>query len=372
MSKKWYQNLDEEILNFFHSLKKNNNIYQIFPVSKGGTRAGNKLELGYSCLALKSFFITGNWDKLSLEQKEEWKNFIQSFQISKEAFPKNSYIDEELLKGYNQLSIERDVKRIIKSTLNIFNKYNFESHQERLKKAVRAESKQALSTLHQVDFYNHKPYFQFPQSKEDLQNFLTFLNWNKPWSAGAQFAGLCLFTSLLDDKKKKNEATETLNKFSDNLVNKDGTYYFGTQKDNREIINGVMKMISGFDWIGKEIHYPDKIIDLCLETSPSHEGCDLVDIVYVLYMSSKETTYKRKEIIDYLKDLLPVIELHYKKEYGGFSYYMNKSQKYYYGLNITKGFDTPDVHGTTLLLWALSMIFSVTESGSDNWKVLKP
>ena len=39
------------------------------------------------------------------------------------------------------------------------------------------------------------------------------------------------------------------------------------------------------------------------------------------------------------------------------------------GLNITKGFDTPDVHGTTLLLWALSMFFRVTESGSDNWKV---
>ena len=372
MSKKWFKNLDEEILYFFDSVKKTNNNYQIYPVLKGGTKVGNKLELGYSCLALKSFFITGNWGKLDQVEKEDWKNFIQSFQATKNDFPKDSYIDEELLNGYNNFSIERDLKRVIKSTLNVFNRYKYETHQERLATALRAETKQALSTLHQVNFYNHKPYLEFPQSNEDLDNFLNSLNWNKPWSAGAQFAGLCLFTSLLDEKEKKNKIIKDLEKFSDKLVNKDGTYYFGVQKDKREVINGVMKIVSGFDWIEKEIHYPEKIIDLCLATKPSHEGCDLVDIVYVLYMSCKETTYKRKETIDYLQSLLPIIELHYCKEYGGFSYYLNKSQQTYYGLNITKGLNTPDIHGTTLLLWALSMIFSVTESGNDNWQVLKP
>ena len=49
-----------------------------------------------------------------------------------------------------------------------------------------------------------------------------------------------------------------------------------------EVINGAMKVITGLDWINHEIHYPEKLIDFCLNTKPQ-TGCDLVDIVYVLY-----------------------------------------------------------------------------------------
>jgi len=64
-----------------------------------------------------------------------------------------------------------------------------------------------------------------------------------------------------------------------------------------------MKVITGRDWLGIPIHYPEKLIDLCLSRQPSQSGCDLVDYVYVLYRSSLQTDYKRKEIVKYLNQI---------------------------------------------------------------------
>ena len=46
------------------------------------------------------------------------------------------------------------------------------------------------------------------------------------------------------------------------------------------------------------------------------------------------------------------------------------SQVEYYGMQITKGLNYPDIHGTTLLLWALTMIYSI--QGSSEFNVIKP
>ena len=36
--------------------------------------------------------------------------------------------------------------------------------------------------------------------------------------------------------------------------------------NSRQVINGAMKVITGLDWLGHEIHYPKKLIDYCLKT----------------------------------------------------------------------------------------------------------
>ena len=38
-----------------------------------------------------------------------------------------------------------------------------------------------------------------------------------------------------------------------------------------------------------------KIIDFCMKSNISNLGCDIVDLVYVLYRCSKETSYRRKD-----------------------------------------------------------------------------
>ena len=62
-----------------------------------------------------------------------------------------------------------------------------------------------------------------------------------------------------------------------------------------------MKVISGLDWLDKEIHYPRELIDFCLSNSPILEGCDVVDFVYVLYKCAEQENYRKKEISILLK-----------------------------------------------------------------------
>jgi hypothetical protein len=132
-----------------------------------------------------------------------------------------------------------------------------------------------------------------------------------------------------------------------------------------------MKVISGLDWLDIPIHYPEKLIDFCLLSTPDSTGCDLVDYVYVLYKCSEQTKYRKKEIVLYCEKLLKLIENHFYDE-GGFSYYIGKSQTHYYGVKITKDYNQPDIHGTLLFVWALSMIFNLLETGKFDWKVIKP
>ncbi|GIR20330.1 hypothetical protein CM15mP35_05910 [bacterium] len=61
-----------------------------------------------------------------------------------------------------------------------------------------------------------------------------------------------------------------------------------------------------------------KIIDLALSINPQSEGCDIVDLVYVLYMASKKTDYKKNEIVLLLEDLTNIIFQHFIPEQGHF------------------------------------------------------
>ena len=56
-----------------------------------------------------------------------------------------------------------------------------------------------------------------------------------------------------------------------------------------------MKIISGIDWIDGTVHYPEKIIDYCLNVNLNNEACDVVDLVYVIYKCSTQTNYKEKK-----------------------------------------------------------------------------
>ena len=84
-----------------------------------------------------------------------------------------------------------------------------------------------------------------------------------------------------------------------------------------------------------------------------------------------QTEYKKEEVKKYLFNIIEEIKKH-KFEGSGFSYYLNRSQVYYYGQVITKGKNTPDIHGTLLLTWALSMISEINEIEFLKFNILKP
>ena len=62
---------------------------------------------------------------------------------------------------------------------------------------------------------------------------------------------------------------------------------------------------------------------------------------------------------------------HYIKGDGGFSYFIEKSQTHYYGVKISNGLPRADFHGTTLLIWALSLIDDFRTDGQSVFNKIK-
>ena len=360
----------DEITSFIDSLRLTNNSYSFLPCLKGATQAGRELKLGFSCYALKTYFTLNKWDNFDEDYKNEWGQYINSFQKKSRIYPDYSFLDDAYIDNFNKFRIERFTKDFVKKLLNLSKKYNYQSKKFELQTSIRAETKQAISTLQQVNFSNQYIYDDFPKTENEIKNYLNKYDWNKPWSAGAQFSGLCVFVSTqLDDNL---DIKTSLENFINSKVNSDGFYYSGEMPNYTELINGSMKVLTGLDWLNVPIHFPEKIIDLCLSGKPSQQGCDLVDFVYVLYRCSLETNYRKKDIIKYLENFYETIFNHFYPNQGGFSYGIDSSQKLYYGVEISKGKNEPDIHGTLLLTWALSMIFIITENENYDWKVLKP
>ena len=367
MNLKQYHNISLETLSFVDSLE-NKYKNHFFPAKKGLTKNGKNLEMGFICYALKIYKMTGKWDKLSDNQKKIYLQKLESFQKEKSDYPSNYFIDDALLKSYEETFSIENAKYIVKKILNNTSHFHFPEKSNILKEAINADNKQTISTLYELgesNIYKIENLFN-----DDLQiiNFLKSLDWEKPWSAGAQFSSLCVYT-----RTQNFQYENVLLNFITYMHNSEtGSYHSSKVSSKREVINGAMKVISGLDWLDQKIHTPDKLIDFCLDNNPELEGCDIVDFIYVLYKSSLETSYRKKEINILFEQLLNKIMELYVPEDKGFSYFKNKSQTHYYGVKITNGSHTADIHGTILCVWAINMILNQLEYCNENIHIIKP
>ncbi len=367
MDLKFFNEIPLLSISFLEKLRKNKE-FEYRPSTEGVTKNGEYLNLGFSCYALKIYFMTGTWHDLSTEYKEGWIKYIKSYQSSSKNYPLNSFIDEALLSGFKNLSPKEELKYLIKTTLNLLPSRNYDSKKSAMRKAINAETKQAIATLYETGSLNDLKLENKFSTKGSATKYLKSLNWVRPWSAGAQFASLCVY-SVTNDFGLEEE----LNNFiSQKLVKNTGSYHNKHINDQREIINGAMKVISGLDWLNQEIHEPKELIDFCLKNVPETEGCDIVDFVYVLYKCSKQVNYRKKEINQLFLELLEQIKRLYVTADEGFSYFPNMSQTHYYGVKITQGLNKADIHGTTLCLWAILMILDNLEEMDTKLNIIKP
>ena len=60
------------------------------------------LKLVFLSSSLKILFITGNWNNLNDNDTENWKNYINSFQVEKSNYPINSFIDKNYLNFFQE------------------------------------------------------------------------------------------------------------------------------------------------------------------------------------------------------------------------------------------------------------------------------
>lgn len=341
---------------------------KFLPVEKGLTKQGESLELGFSTYALKIYYMLGMWNELKEIEKNDWIFFINSFQNENTKFGKNFYIDKTILNYYSKFQTKREIKNLSKYLLNIFLNKNYDLKSTQLVKAINADTKQAISTLYEVSSKNYKPIPNTFIDESFQTRYLDSLDWSKPWSAGAQFSAMCVY-SITQNYGNKN----FLISYSNNLVDKrTGSYFKAEPNESREIINGAMKVITGLDWLNQEIHYPKNLIDFCLSNEPINEGCDIVDYIYVLYKCSEQTNYKKNNIDEKMIQGIEKIKSLYLSEDLGFSYFKNKSQNYYYGVPISYGHKTADIHGTLLCTWGLIMAMKTLGIDIKNFKIIKP
>ena len=292
----WLFDIPELVDDFLESLKKTDSKYAFFPAKKGLTKHGLKLELGFSCYALKLKYITDKYNNLSTNQKDSWIKFINSFQTSNSNYIENSYIDHEYINAIYEFNIFSSSKYIVKKLLTNSKIKQYETLDDFVTRSLRAETKQAIVTIKEAGY---KPKFIYRDLIDDENFMIDYLekqNWSFPWMAGAQFANMSLFLSQLENEKINKHTKDIINFIDEVCDSQTGAYFINPKPSNRELINGSMKVISGLDWLDEKIKYPEKLIDLCLSSNISHDGCDLVDVVYVLFKCSNQTTYKEVKL----------------------------------------------------------------------------
>lgn len=332
----------------------------------GLTKAGEKAALGFSCFALRIFYITGLWDKLSSERKEAWIKFLQSFQSLNSSY-KGAFIDLPILENCNPW--KQKIKQIL---LGVKGHQNLSPQ----KAVINAETKQAIATLVQVGSQALYPFQDFPQQPDDIRKYLKGLNWSQPWSAGGQASALATFIKkespkFLSPADVNQLLKEAVNFFTQSVDKETGTWFSGAKPEHYQLINGAMKVLTALDWLECEIPYPEKLIDTCLSSLPSPEGCHIVDYVYVLYRCTQITNHRCQEVSNYLRNILGMISHHYQSD-GAFSYHKTHNQTHYYGAKIARPLRQSDLQATFLLCFAIAMISYVLEIDNLQWKVIKP
>ena len=359
----WIENVDA----FVDDLQKANS-YKFNIVINEPTKFGEDLELGFSTYGLKLSYMLGKWKKLDIKEQNKWINFLISFQTTKFKGYENYFIDENYVKHFKKINFKETPKDLVKLTLNQFTKNKYDTKNIKLQKGINAENKQTIATLHEVGVNNYKNIKKIDNNSNELEKYLNSLNWSKPWTSGAQFASLCLY-SVTQGFQNESKLIKFIEGISDERT---GSYFSELPKEPREIINGAMKVISGLDWLEEKIHYPEKLIDFCINNKPKHEGCDVVDYIYVLTKCSKQTNYKKEAVARILVECISVLSVLYSEKEGGFSYFVNSSQTHYYGVEVSKGKKEADLHGTLLCTWAIIMILDFFEELDAKFNLIKP
>ena len=308
---------------------------------------GVKWGLGNSVFFLKIVYTLGLEEKFSAEVKNA-QEYIQSFQ------KKNGLFYDPIV---NFLSKPLQLKSFIRSK-NLDDIFGTQTK--------RAETRQSISAL---GLYGVKPVYEyrdFPQSKEGIFKYLSELDWEHPWGAGSHFSHLLFFlgNSELDNK---NELIDFAISWVNSIQNdSDGLWYRGTPNMSQKI-NGAMKIITGLKAVGKvKFRYPEKILDSALIATNDKHACDNFNVTYVIKYCNEalEGAYRFDEIKEFIYNRLSLYREYYFQEIGGFSFKKKRANRVYYNAPISRGKNEPDIHGTVMFLWGISLIAQIL--GIDN------
>jgi hypothetical protein len=239
---------------------------------------------------------------------------------------------------------------------------------------VRAETRQAYSALLLFDAIPEQIYSDIPTSPDQIRTYIKQLDWTHPWGAGSHFSHLMFFLALIHRGKKIDTETFTcvqqtaLEELESLHHTSDGAWYAGNPSLLQKI-NGAMKVMTGLLWTNFRLQNPEQLIDLCLSHNEPVHACDQINKILVLRFANETTggTYRRDELTTWCEKTLEDWEAYYHPNEGGFSFWKGRANERYYGARITRGLNEPDIHGTVLFVWGLSMMAKLMPLPELNW-----
>lgn len=310
--------------------------------------------LGNTVFAIKTYATLQQLNTLPTPEIQNMQKFIISFQHAN-----GSIYDPEIKKrGF----LYDKVKSLLRKDLNNF------FH----KQTVIAETRQSLTALRLLGSTAAPPEKLLASNKQDVDRYLSRLDWKHPWGAGSHFSHLISFlshSSLEDKEELISHAIEWVNKIQNP---NDGAWYRG-HPGIQQKINGAMKVFTGLRVAGQiRINYAEKLVDLCLAASQDKHACDNFNVIYALHNASTNAPgYRAKDIRSFAANRLNNYKHYYWPEHGGFSSLIGRANNRYYGAHITKGLPEPDIHGTSMFLWGISILSQYVNIKSQ-FKTLLP
>jgi len=331
------------------------------PVLHGASVHGAALRLGFTCLGVKSIYMLESWGRPDAAQTRRYLDRILGYQVVEPSpdghWGRGAFVDPALAGYYQGQGASQSGAW--------------------LRAVMLAESKQAAATLTELGEPPTRPFDGLPHAPGDVVQFIEAQNWSKPWSAGGQASALVTLLCIQDISSSSDDGPEpwvgaAAQAYSRLADPETGAYFRGPRPPHGELVNGAMKVLTALDWLGDLIHYPDRLIDTCLLDMTADEGCHIVDVVYVLFRCAAQTSHRRRDIQAFCGDVVRLVNRHRQAD-GGYSYWVDRSQTSYYGVPISDGLPVGDIHGTTLLVWALTMCASLLDHPmADRLKVIKP
>jgi len=347
----WLNDFTDKTFGFIQLMQEEE--YKYFRYSQQGDiyNSSTNWGLGQLVFAAKIIYMLDARNRLTQSQFSNLITSIKKFEYE------NSYIYDPLV---SECTLKSRIKNFIK-TLNLEHFAN--------EPVKRAETRQATAALLCLDSKPDGPFIKIPYNITEIEKYLCRLFWEKPWHAGSHFSHLLFFYKTNRDLfDYKTSLTYELIQYAINWVDRlqsrtDGAWYKGNVS-LAEKINGAMKILTGFSAVDHyQIKYVEQLIDTCLEGISDAHACDNFNIVFVLFYCSRITDYRKEEIEKFFLDRLELYNHYYYPELGGFSFYKNKANETYYGAKISQGLDEPDIHGTMMFTWGISLISNVIDLG---------
>ena len=344
----WLTNIKERSYSFIQEMNARKD-FSYFKYSYSGDLYDSNTKWGLAQLvfATKILYMIGMTKTLNPFYRSNLINAINSFQT------KDGYYTDITLFKLNMK--KRIITKLFKREQNPF-------FPEKIKRAETRQSFAALLALNSKPIY---PFLNIPYSKGGIDRYLTTLDWTQPWAAGSHFSHLLFFlhyNKILYRLYQDN--VDHLIDYAINWVNKlqssaDGCWYKGSVPDSQKV-NGAMKVLTGLSAANKmEFSYPERLIDTVLKIGKSTDACTDFNVIYVLNCCSKLVEHRVDEIRDFCLRRLNQYKEYYYEDRGGFSFRKGRANETYYGARITKGLNEPDIHGTVMFIWGITLISKI-------------